>query len=259
MAAFNLKASSRAVTVLIVISVLMLFITVLIYLALAGRLKSAISEMEAKAKQVEESRTIADRLEAKKLEYFDARSQVRFLEASVSTQEFIPTLLKQIEQLSRSVRLSVLGVRPSQETKPAATKRSLSSSKQASEGNLEAASESEGTANGSKGSSRKSRPYDELQIELQVEGHYMNLLDFLYRLTRFPKIVAVDSVEITPITDRAQASGSPRLSMKLRLTAFILKDQDSNDQRKGPQAGASRATTPSNRSQTVGAKEVAGL
>ncbi|MGQ9455210.1 MAG: type 4a pilus biogenesis protein PilO [Armatimonadota bacterium] len=259
MAAFNLKASAKAVTVLIVISIVMLFVTVLVYLALAGRLKTAVSEMEAKAKRVEENRTIANRLEAKKLEYFDARSQVRFLEASVSTQEFIPTLLKQIEQLGMSVKLSVLGVRPSQETKPDTTKRSSSSSEKASEGNLESASESKSSSGGGTGSVRKSKPYDELQIELQVEGHYMSLLEFLYRLTQFPKIVAVDSVEITPISNKDQTLGSPRLNMKLRLTAFILKDQDSDDKRKTPQAGGIRATTPSDRAQTAGVKEVAGL
>ncbi|MDH7601495.1 MAG: type 4a pilus biogenesis protein PilO [Armatimonadota bacterium] len=230
MAAFNLRATSKAVTVLVIVAVLVLFATVLMYLGMAGKLRSAVSEMQAKTKQVAESRSVVEKLEATKLAYLDARSQVRFLETSVSTQEFIPTLLKQIEHLGKSVNLKVLGVRPSLDAQKQSGKRSLSSSKQASEGNLEEASKSE--AGGGRGSARNSRPYDELQIALQVEGYYMDLLDFLYRLTTFPKIVAVDSVEITPLTSRLQGTGSPRLNMKLTLTAFILRDDNKPEKNK---------------------------
>ncbi len=242
MAAFNLKASARAVTVLIVIAVLVFFATVLMYLGMAGKLKSAVSEMQAKTKQVAESRSVVEKLEATKLAYLDARSQVRYLETSVSTQEFIPTLLKQIEHLGKSVNLKVLGVRPSLEVQKRVAKRSISSSKEASEGNLEEASK---TANGNEqGSARKSQPYDELQISLQVEGYYMDLLDFLYRLTSFPKIVAVDAVEITPLVNRFQAAGSPRLNMKLTLTAFILKDENKSESSESRTGSSTRFETP---------------
>jgi len=105
MAALSLKATPKGVTALIITAVLILFGCVLGYLAAAGKLSSALSEMEAKAKSVDESREIAQKLEASKLAYLDARSQVRYLEASVSTQEYVPTLLKQLEQLGRSVNL----------------------------------------------------------------------------------------------------------------------------------------------------------
>jgi Tfp pilus assembly protein PilO len=242
MAAFNLKASAKLVTILAVTAAFVLFATVLMYLAMAGKLNSATSEMRSKTRQLAESRSIADKLETTKLAYLDARSQVRFLEASVSTQEFIPTLLKQIEHLGKSVNLKVVGVRPSLEQLKGPAKRTLSSSKQASEGNLEGASKSESSKEA--GSGRRSKPYDELQINVQVEGKYMDLLDFLYRLTTFPKIVAVDSVEITPLSTRFQTAGSPQLSMKLMLTAFILKDGDADDskrQRTGP-AGETKSS-----------------
>jgi len=222
MAALSLKATPKGVTALIITAVLILFGCVLGYLAAAGKLSSALSEMEAKAKSVDESREIAQKLEASKLAYLDARSQVRYLEASVSTQEYVPTLLKQLEQLGRSVNLKVLGVRPSQEKQKTSVKRSISSGREASEDNIESASAAKPEADGKP--ARKTEPYDELKVEIQLQGRYMDALDFLYKLTSFPKIIAVDEVEMSPPANMRFVSGSPALTMKLKVTAYVLKD-----------------------------------
>ena len=234
MTAFSLKASLKGVTALVIVAVVILFGCVLVYLGVAGKLKGAVSEMEAKAKQVSESREIAQKLEASKLTYLDARSQVRYLEASVSTQEYVPTLMKQLEHLGRSVNLKVLGVRPSQEKEKPVVKRSLSSGKEASEGNLQTASQAKADSKDEKSASKPS-PYDELKIELEVQGRYMDALDFLYKLTSFPKIIAVNEVEMTPPSSRLLTLGSPTLTMKLNVTAFVLKDEST-----GPQTRDSR-------------------
>ncbi|MGC8861618.1 MAG: type 4a pilus biogenesis protein PilO [Armatimonadota bacterium] len=226
MAAISLKASTKGVTVLIIIAVVILFGCVLAYLAAAGKLNSAVAEMETKAKQVGQSRAIAQKLEASKLAYLDARSQVRYLEASVSTQEFVPTLLKQLEQLGRSVNLKVLGVRPSQEKQKAPARRSISSGKEAAEGNIDSASATKQETDGK--TARKTSPYDELKVEIELQGRYMDALDFLYRLTSFPKIIAVDEVEMNPPTNARLGSGSPPLRIKLKVTAFVLKDDSTS-------------------------------
>ncbi len=238
MSAFNLKASSKGVTALVIVAVVILFGSVLAYLGVAGKLKSAVTEMEAKAKQVDESREIAQKLEASKLEYLDARSQVRYLEASVSTQEFVPTLLKQLERLGTSVNLKVLGVRPSQDKVKSVPKRSLSSGKAASEGNLETASATKSDP-GNGEAVQKPSPYDELSIELQLQGRYMDALDFLYRLTSFPKIIAVNEVEMSPPASHSSGLGSPTLTMKLKVTAFVLKEPRSQRASKPPGSGTS--------------------
>ncbi|MCX8052245.1 MAG: type 4a pilus biogenesis protein PilO [Armatimonadetes bacterium] len=224
MAGLSLRASSKGVTMLVIIAVVILFGCVLLYLAVAGKLKSAVSEMETKTKRVEESRQIAEKLEASKLAYLDARSQVRCLETSVSTQEFVPTLMKQLEQLGRSVNLKVLAVRPSLEKKKTPLKRSLSSGKEASEGNLQSASEAKSES--PQKSASKSPPYDELKIELELQGRYMDALGFLYKLTSFPKIIAVDEVEMEPPGSRLPTFVSPTLTMRLKVTAFLLKEEN---------------------------------
>ena len=249
MAAINLKASSKCVTILVIVAVVILFGCALIYVGAAGKLKSAVNEMDAKAKQVNESRQIAQELEQSKLQYLDARSQVRYLEASVSTQEYVPTLLKQIERLGKSVDLKVVAVRPVPIVAKPAMHRSLASGKQAAEGNVDAASQDQPDGKGGKSKKQKPPPYDELKIGLEAEGRYMNVLDFLYKLTSFPKIIAVNEIELAPPGNRLQAFASPTLNIKLNVTAFVLK----NEAPSGPPAHE-----PAKSRARVTRKEVAG-
>jgi Tfp pilus assembly protein PilO len=226
MAAFNLKATTKGITALIIVAVVILFGSVLAYVGFAGKLSSLTSEVKAKQKQVDESKQIAQKLEKSKLDYLDARSQVRFLEASVSTQEYVPTLLKQLEHLGSSVNLKVLGVRPDASSK-SSNERSLTSGKQASEGNVDAASQSASAGAASASQKKQVSPYDQIHIDVQIKGRYMNALDFLYRLTSFPKIISVDGVAMDPPGTGGQEKvvGAPTLSIKLSLTAFVLKQE----------------------------------
>lgn len=219
MAALNLKPSSKGVTVLVITAVLILFGCVLSYVAAAGKLKSATDELKSKEKKVAQSKQIATELEESRLAYFDARSQVRYLESSVSSRDYVPTLLKQMEHLGKSVNLKVLGVRPQEDTQKS-NQRSATSGAKAAEGNVEDASKKKDAA---APKVKPAAPYDELKIDLELEGTYMNALNFLYSLTSFPKIIAVNKLEMSPGRDTFAAS-SPRLRVKMTVTAFILKD-----------------------------------
>ncbi len=223
MAQLSLKPSSKGVTALIIIAVVIFFGITLGYLAAAGKLRSASAEMSAKEKKVTESKQIAQKLEESKLDYLDARSQIRFLESSVSDQAYVPTLLKQIESLGKSVNLKVNGIRP-EPAKVQPTARKLSSGAQAANGNVEAASEQKAQPGTSQTAVQAPSPYDELKIDVEVEGRYMNALDFMYKLTSFPKIIAINTVQMNPAAN-AEVIGSPNLNIKLQITAFVFKNE----------------------------------
>lgn len=214
----NLKPSSKGVMVLVIVAVVILFSCVLGYIGAAGKLKTATDLLEKKERVVAESKQIAQKLEKSRLDYLDACSQVRYLESSLSTRDYVPTLLKQLEALGKSVNLKVLGVRPEQASVQPQS-RSLSSGANASEGNVEEASKTKGA----KAQTAKPKPYNELKISLEVQGNYTNVLDFLYRLTTFPKIIAVNALEMSPGKDVGGA-GSPTLIVKMTVTAFILRE-----------------------------------
>lgn len=213
MALASPKPTSKGVTALIIIAVAIFFGVMLIYLAAAGKMRSLASELSTKEKEVQDSKKIALTLQQSKLEYLDSRAQIRCLESSVSTQAYVPTMLKQLEYLGRSINLKVLGVRPQPivEAQPA---QSSSSGSQAASGSTGSAESGTPKA--------EAKPYDELQVEIELEGSYMNALDFLYRLTSFPKIVSVNSMQIIP-SGPTEALRSPKLNIKMNVTAFVFK------------------------------------
>ena len=57
-----------------------------------------------------------------------------------------------------------------------------------------------------------------------LSGGFQEYQHFLQRLTQFPKIVAVDKVQLRPHTDALHPAAPPRLDVDMQLTAFILKD-----------------------------------
>lgn len=227
MRALNLRPSSNGIVVLAILAVVILFGCVLAYVAAAGKLKAATQELAQKERVVAEGRQMAQRLERSRLDYLDACAQVRYLEGAVSTREYVPTMLKQLEQMGRSVNLKVLGVRPDQ-NQATGGMRSLSSSAQAAQGNVQQASQTKAAGTTATTSAPvKQNPYDELKVNLELRGSYMNALDFMYKLTTFPKIVAVNTVEMVPVKD-SRGLSSPVLGVKMLITAYILKDQRPN-------------------------------
>jgi len=222
MAAVKLSPGSRGLTVLIVVAVVIFAGCALGYVAAAGKIGAIRDDLTAKQKKVEESTQIAQKLEKSRYTFEDTKSQIRFLETSVTTEEYVPTLLKQLEDLAKSVDLKVMEVRPAQEVKPAA--RSISSGAKAADGNLQGASEA--TNKNAQAKTPAPKPYDEKNIAVEFRGRYNNVLDFLYRLTTFPKILAVKSVSIEPADTQLCYDKPPVLKVKMTVTAFVLKKDE---------------------------------
>ena len=239
MPTISLKPNAKGVTVLVIIAVIVFFGCVLTYMAMGGKLRHAASELQEREKQVDESKLIAQKLEKSKLDYVDARAQVHNLECSVSSQDYVPTLLKQIEAMGKSVNLKVNGVRPQAPDAAAVATKKLSSGADSAKRDADSASQDK-TSGGKTAASAK--PYDELKIALDVQGKYMDALAFIYKLTSFPKIIAVNTVEMSPKANDKNGLGSPNLTIKINVTAFILKnDKPDSD----PEASAN-AAAPNN-------------
>ena len=117
MAAVKLSPGSRGLMALIVVAGVIFVGCALGYVAAAGKIGAIRDDLAAKQKKVEESTQIAQKLEKSKYTFEDTKSQIRFLETSVSTEDYVPTLLKQLEDLAKSVDLKVMEVRPSPEVK----------------------------------------------------------------------------------------------------------------------------------------------
>lgn len=223
MALVSLKPTQKGVTVLIVVAAVIFCCCLLGCLAAMQKIKAVDGERAKVEQQLRESQTIAQTQRDAENKYNDTRAQIRCLESSVSTQAYVPTLLKQIEHLGRSVHLRVVGVRPKAPDPNAGLAKKMQA-EAASQANQQ---ENASTPSPAAAKPEPPKPYDELQVDLELEGTYMDALDFLYRLTSFPKIIAVNNVQMTPDSSD-DLSVSPRLTIRINATAFVFKDTSSS-------------------------------
>ncbi len=158
---------------------------------------------QAAEQQVEEGRSIAQRLEQTQQRYQNMVQQLQHLELSVSERAYIPTLLKQLESAAKSYRLTVLSVRPS--NAPASQKKAQPEDEE-----------------GKDEEKKPAEPYERQTIEVGVRGQFWDVMRFTENLTRFPKILAVERLQLRP-RQRKEPNDPFEVEAQFTLTAFIFR------------------------------------
>jgi len=193
--------------------------------ALIGLLNAQVAKLQLEADnrqaQVGSSEQVAQRYDMTRRSYDDTIDHLKYLETSVTSTTYVPTMLQQIQTLAQTTHLQVTSIRPgavqaAAPPKPSPTDASATSSSTPS-------TDTTATA-----PTKKAPPYDTISISLEVTGTYRQTAAFLYDLTRFPKIVAVTSAALHP--DSANPSqdplGSPNIHSTLTITAYLFHDND---------------------------------
>lgn len=206
-----LKPSIRTIAILAAIAGLLCISGILVYMVGSGQLKAKAKKLAEIETQVDGSQRIAARLETARTKYINAQTELCFLETSVSTYAYVPTLLGQLEQLGKAHNLKVVSVRPEAIPPPAPYKP-------------KAEGESATASTAKEKKKEKPKPYQELKINIELEGSYWCVHDFMLSLTKFPKIVAVKEITVAP-SDSANTPISPKLKASLVVTAFIFKPE----------------------------------
>jgi Tfp pilus assembly protein PilO len=123
----------------------------------------------------------------------DCTDRLAHLEKSVPEAEYVPTLLKELENVGNKNGIDVLGVRPIQKEERKDAKNKVSEKK----------------------------PYDELNIEVKGRGSYMAVLGFVKALRDFPKIVAAKTITLTPKMEKDR-TGPPKLDVTVDLKTYVF-------------------------------------
>lgn len=174
--------------------------------------------IRSKTQQVNDSQMVANQLDATEAEFQRVQGRIGRLETAVSENDYVPTLLKQIERLAKENGLRVEGQQQSYEAAP------------------EPPSDPE---------SRKTfveQPYDKEFITLRVQGRYWDLARFMYRLTEFPKILSVEKLEYRPLG--SDADKSPFLSITINMTGYLFKPSANEPAADPAPAGTEIPTIP---------------
>lgn len=119
------------------------------------------------------------------------QKELTHLEQGVPQPAYIPTLLKEIEATGRQANLTVTGVRP---LLPPPLPPGMEAEKKA---------------------------YQELDIDITGKGDYQSIINLVNALRKFPKIVAVKTVNLTPRTDPTKPTYS-HIDTTLKLRAFVF-------------------------------------
>jgi hypothetical protein len=178
-------------------------------------LTETLRQVEAKEAEVQDGQR-RERRREEALSTLEAdREQLRFLESGVSDAAYVPTLLKQIEELAVQTNNRVLGVQPQrvQEAPNRLQQRR----------DPEAQASGEGGAD-DKEKPQKAEPYTPLGIQITLVGGYRSTQAFIERLTQFPKIVAVEEMQLRPHRGGpSEKDASALLDVEINLVAFVMK------------------------------------
>jgi len=141
-------------------------------------------------------RTVSASLPALQDQYLRMQAQVQYLEGALPPAEYIPTLLGQVEQTARACGVQI------QEFRPKASP-------------LRVGPETEDQKDAAADTTTKT------QFEMVIRGNYKQVQQFLQSLTRFRKILSLDTLNLRP-SGNSKAGVSPDLTANLVLTAYVL-------------------------------------
>ncbi|GIV01361.1 MAG: hypothetical protein KatS3mg015_0191 [Fimbriimonadales bacterium] len=157
-------------------------------------------KVQALRKELESTETLQQEAKQSEARLLQAQQEIEHLETSVTTVEYIPTLLKDLQRTAESCNLKVTAVRPA----PPIQKKSK------------------------KGDEEKKtrKPYEEIDVEVKTLGSFENTMVFLRKLEDFPKIVSVRYVSVDPKVDgRTRALEGIETTFSVRVYAFSALPQ----------------------------------
>lgn len=132
----------------------------------------------------------------------EAQAALKHLEQGVSGASYVPTMMRQLEDLGNSCGVEVTAVRPVPQP-PVSTK--------------------------DKPKADAAKPYDTLDIQVKGVAHYAEAAHLVSALNSFPKVVEARTVSLEPATrgnEKGQV-GSPKLTVSILLRAYLFKSDDS--------------------------------
>jgi Tfp pilus assembly protein PilO len=172
-----------------------------------------------------------------------SREKVAHLEEGVTEKDYVPTLLGQIEAVGKECDLRVIGVEPQEKKPPVVSPPVPPEAQRGVKASAPKGGQKEQVDVAKPSTQAKpaeKEPYPSEQIQIVVTGTFWNVVDFLTRLTEFPKILAVSSMEVSQSKEGPEGI-SPTLSVTITFDAFVLdKKNDTQSVSAAPSGGAGK-------------------
>ena len=216
-----MKIANRkaAFTALALVAGVMLCLGLLLYQTKAAKLATLTQTRNAKRQELRglqanlASRPVLER------KHTNLQERLAVLEPALATYAYIPTFLRQIEKLALDTNNKVEGVKPLPLIAQTPAPPAAGAPAAGQEGHEGAAAQGKGEQ------AAAVKLYDRVPIEFNLTGEYWRTVAFLEQLSKFPKMLAIDDVSLTP-TGQPQGLTAPELRVKMNLVALIQKGEE---------------------------------
>jgi len=227
---------AKAAFALLAVSIVVLLVLVgLVYRSHASRLAELEQQLAAKQAELSTAQTRIAAEPRLRAEYESLRSALATLEPAVATNDYVPTFLGQVEDMAIRTGNKVTGVKPDDRAAKPGPSSAEENSANAGTGPAQpAAGATPPTAAGQP--TKPAAPpspaqtalaeYDRLPIEVSMNGNFWSTVGFLREMARFPKLVAVREVSMSPENRGETCVAHPVLTVKVSLLALIHKGGD---------------------------------
>ncbi len=187
-----------------------------------SRLEKELTEKKQKLAEAKEKVAAKDDLEAR---FSELQDQLAVLEPSLPDAAYIPTFLRQIENLAAKTNNQILMIRPKEQEKKKPGK-AVKINNETGEVIKEDSSKNKkaGSGKGDQAEEEPKLPYDKSDIELKIKGTYWSVVSFLDELQKFPKLISVNDLAFSPERGGGSDQGpNAEIDATLSLTAVIMK------------------------------------
>jgi len=190
-----------------------------LYHAKSKSLESLKNTLARRQAEVEKAKVEVEKLSALEASYEALHQRVSVLEPALPTEAYIPTFLSQIQNLAGESNNRLLLIKPKAKRKlPVASsnpEEDVVSPEKASPKNAALRPKAK----------EPESPYDEIGIEVGLEGNYWSAIEFLEKLKAFPKMIAVNDLAVKPKSIGRAAVMQPSLEITVQLTAVMAKEK----------------------------------
>jgi Tfp pilus assembly protein PilO len=157
-----------------------------------AKAKAKVAELEA---EVPTQKDLEKDLMASNGKLKEFQNKLAHLEANVPDVAYVPTLMKELEAMGKDHNITVTGVRPAP--------------KQAAPPTTEGAPKP------------KKSEYAEFEIEVKGRGTYDDIKAFMDALQKFPKVVGVKTVNLTPFRE-SEGRGKDQIEATINVVAYVF-------------------------------------
>jgi Tfp pilus assembly protein PilO len=182
--------------------ILLTIVTMVVGVALCLFEYSGVQDSQGKLAKLKKDSLDQDELEnhlrTSQSQLEECSASLNHLEKNVPAMDYVPTMLKELQNIGTQSGLDVLGVRP---VPAAQTATDVKSKKK-----------------------EVKKSYNTLDIEVTCRGTYHSAKTFVQALQTFPKVVEARTVAMTPKVDAKTQNAAPKLDVTISLRSYLFPD-----------------------------------